>query len=58
MTKPIAISGLEGTLEVNDDGEVVYAKSGMETEVLTPDQAIKRWPEAEKQIKEALEELD
>lgn len=58
MTKPISISGLEGTVEVNEDGEVVYAKSGMETEVLKPEQAIRRWPAAEKQIREALAELD
>lgn len=58
MTKPISISGLEGTVEVNEDGEVVYAKSGMETEVLNAEQAISRWPAAEKQIREALAELD
>lgn len=58
MTKPIAISGLEGTLQVNEDGELVYAKSELETEVLKPEQAIRRWPAAEKQIREALAELD
>ncbi len=46
------------SLEVNDDGELVYTKSGLQTEVLKPDQAIKRWPRAERQIKEALGTLD
>lgn len=58
MAKAIAIPGIEGSLEVNDDGELVYTKSGLKTEVLKPDQAIKRWPRAERQIKEALGTLD
>ncbi|KAF0099824.1 MAG: hypothetical protein FD144_3619 [Rhodospirillaceae bacterium] len=58
MTREVAIAGIEGSLEVNDDGEFVYTKSGLETEVLKPDQAIRRWPEAEKQIRQALRELD
>ena len=58
MAREIAIPGIEGSLEVNADGEFVYTKSGLETEVLKPEQAIRRWPEAEKQIRQALSELD
>ena len=58
MAREIAVAGIEGTLEVNDDGELVYTKSGLQTEVLKPEQAIQRWPGAEKQIRRALATLD
>ena len=58
MAKQIAIAGIEGSLEVNDDGELVYSKSELQTEVLKPEQAIQRWPTAEKQIRQALDKLD
>lgn len=58
MARAIRIAGLEGSLEVNDDGELVYTKSGLQTEVLNPEQAIQRWPAAEKQIRQALATLD
>lgn len=58
MAREIAIAGIEGTLEVNDDGELIHVKSAMQTEVLTPDEAIRRWPSAEKQIRQALARLD
>ena len=57
MAKTIAIAGIDGSLEVNEDGELVYTKSGMRTEVLKPEQAIQRWPTAEKQIRQALDAL-
>jgi len=47
-----------GKVEINDDGELVYTKSGLQTEVLKLAQAIERWPAAEQQIREALERLD
>lgn len=58
MAKEIAIAGIEGSLALNDDGELVYTKSGLQAEVLKPQQAIQRWPAAEKQIREALTALD
>jgi len=58
MAREIAVAGIDGSLEVNDDGELVYAKSGMQTEVLKPEQAIQRWPAAEKQIRQALDALE
>ncbi|WP_422034719.1 hypothetical protein [Reyranella sp.] len=58
MAKPIAIAGIDGTLEVNEDGELVYIKSGLQTEVLKPEQAIERWPRAESQIRAALGTLE
>ena len=58
MARAIAIAGIEGSLEVNDDGELVYMKSELQAEVLKPEQAIRRWPEAEKQIRQALATLD
>lgn len=58
MATEIAIAGIEGALTVNDDGEVVYMKSELQTEVLSPEQAIRRWPAAEKQIRQALATLD
>lgn len=58
MATEIAVAGIEGSLKVNDDGELVYTKSELQTEVLTPDQAIRRWPAAEKQIREVLATLD
>jgi uncharacterized protein (DUF849 family) len=58
MAREIAIAGIEGSLEVNDDGELVYTKSELQTEVLKPEQAIQRWPTAEKQIRKALEKLE
>lgn len=58
MARKIAIAGIEGSLEVNDDGELVYIKSELQTEVLKPEQAIRRWPAAEKQIRQALAKLD
>jgi len=58
MIRKIAIAGIEGTLEINEDGELVYTKSGLQTEVLKPEQAIERWPAAEKQIREVLDKLD
>lgn len=58
MAREIAIIGIKGSLEVNDDGELVYTKSGLETEVLKPEQAIRRWPAMEKEIRQALSELD
>jgi|GEM_PF-884666 len=58
MSRKIAIAGIDGSLEVNDDGELVYTKSGMQTEVLEPEQAIQRWPTAEKQIRQTLDALD
>ena len=58
MARKITIAGLDGTLEVNDDGELVYTKSGLHTEVLKPEQAIERWPAAGKQIRHALDTLD
>ena len=51
-------AGIEGSLEVNDDGELIYTKSELQTEVLKPEQAIRRWPAAEKQIRQALATLD
>lgn len=58
MAREIAITGVEGSLQVNDDGELVYTKSELQTEVLKPEQAIRRWPTAEKQIRQALATLD
>ena len=58
MARQIAIAGIEGLLEVNDDGELVYPKSGLETEMLKPEQAIRRWPAAGHQIRQALSKLD
>lgn len=58
MAREIAIEGLEGSLQINDDGELVYAKSEAQTEVLEPEQAIRRWPSAENQIRRALATLD
>lgn len=58
MAREIAIAGLEGSLAVHDDGELVYTKSELQTEVLKPEQAIRRWPAAEKQIRCALATLD
>ncbi|WP_422016160.1 hypothetical protein [Reyranella sp.] len=58
MTRVITIDGIDGSVEINEDGELVYSKSGLETEVLKPDQAIKRWPNAEKQIRQALDNLE
>lgn len=58
MTRVITIDGIDGSVEINEDGELVYSKSGLETEVLKPDQAIKRWPSAEKQIRQALDNLE
>ena len=58
MAREIAIASLEGSLTVNDDGELVYTKSELQTEVLKPEQAIRRWPAAEKQIRCALATLD
>lgn len=58
MAREIAIAGVEGSLQVNDDGELVYTKSDLQTEVLKPEQAIRRWPTAEKQIRQALATLD
>lgn len=58
MAREIAIAGVEGSLQVNDDGELVYMKSELQTEVLKPEQAIRRWPTAEKQIRQALATLD
>lgn len=58
MAREIVLAGTEGSLELNDDGELVYTQSGYEAEVLKPDQAIRRWPEAERQIREALAALD
>ena len=58
MARQIAIANDEGSLEINDDGELVYTKSGLETEVLNAEQAIRRWPAAENQIRQALAILD
>jgi hypothetical protein len=58
MAREIALAGIGGTLELNDDGEFVYTKSGFDAEVLTPEQALGRWPAAERQIREALAALD
>jgi hypothetical protein len=58
MARQIAVSGIEGSLEINDDGELVYTKSELQTEVLRLEQAIRRWPAAEKQIRQALATLD
>jgi hypothetical protein len=58
MAREITIAGIDGSLTVNDDGELVYTKSGLQTEVLTPEQAIQRWPAAEARIREALDGLD
>ena len=58
MAREIAIAGTERSLEVNDGGELLYTKSELQTEVLKPEQAIRRWPAAEKQILEALDTLD
>ena len=58
MARAIAIPGIEGSLEVNDDGELIYTKSELQTEVLKPEQAIRRWPSAEEQIRQALATLD
>ena len=58
MAREIAIAGLDGTLEVNEDGELIYTKSGLETEVLKPEQAIERWPSAERQIRQVLTTLE
>lgn len=58
MATGITIAGIEGSLELNDDGELVYTKSELQTEVLKPEQAIRRWPAAEKQIRDALSTLD
>ncbi len=58
MARETAIAGFDGALEINDDGELIYTKSGLQTEVLKPEQAIERWPAAEKQIRQALNRLD
>lgn len=58
MAREIAIASLEGSLAVNDDGELVYTKSELQTEVLKPEQAIRRWPAAEKRIRCAPATLD
>lgn len=58
MTRAITIDGIDGSLEINEDGELVYARSGLETEVLNPDQAIERWPSAANQIRQALDNLE
>jgi hypothetical protein len=58
MAQQIAIDGIQGTLEVNEDGEIVHVKSALETEVLTADEAIRRWPAAEAVIRRALKTLD
>jgi len=58
MARQIAIAGIDGALEINEDGELVYTKSGLQTEVLKPEQAIERWPTAERQIRQALDRLE
>ena len=58
MAQQITVAGMEGTLEVNEDGELVHVKSALETEVLKPEDAIRRWPAAETQIRQALAQLD
>jgi|AGTN01.3.fsa_nt_gi hypothetical protein len=58
MAREIAVAGIEGSLEVNDDGELVYKKSELETEVPKPEQAFRRWPVAEKQIRQVLATLE
>lgn len=58
MAQQIAVSGIEGKLEVNEDGELIHVKSGLETEVLTADEAIRRWPAAAPDIRRALKILD
>ena len=57
MSREIAIAGIDGSLQINDDGELVYTKE-LQTEVLKPEQAIRRWPAAEKQIRQALTTLE
>ncbi len=42
MARESAIARIQGSLAVNDDGEFVYAKSGLQTEVAKPEQAIER----------------
>ncbi len=58
MAQQIAVQGIDGKLEVNDDGELVHVKSALETEVLTVDDAIRRWPGAESEILLAVKKLD
>ena len=58
MALQITVHGIEGTLEVNDDGELVHVKSTLETEVLTAQDAIRRWPAAEREIRRALKTLE
>jgi hypothetical protein len=44
--RQIAVARVQGSLAVNDDGELVYKKSELQAEVLTPEQTILRWPAA------------
>lgn len=52
------MADIEESLAVNDAGELVYTKSELQTEVLKPEHAIRRWPVAEKQTLKALDTLD
>ena len=57
MARETAIARIQGSLAVNDDGEFVYARSELRTEVAKSEQAIERCLAAEKQIRQALATL-
>lgn len=42
MARETAIARIQGSLAVNDDGEFVYARSELRTEVAKSEQAIER----------------
>ncbi len=55
MATNIVMAGQDGALEVTGDGEVIYKKpDAPETEVMTADEAMRRWPAAAAQIRQAL----
>ena len=58
MAAQIPATNIGGSLEINDDGELIFIREdNSKTDVLTVDQAIKRWPHLEQTIRVALKEL-
>ena len=58
MAAQIAAPNIGGSLEVTDDGEVIFTKTDKsKAEVLTVDQAIARWPQLAQTLRGALKDL-
>ncbi len=47
-----------GTLLLSEQGEIVFEAEGSETETVSPQDAIRRWPNAAAQILQALSNLE